>query len=187
MTVEGIVLAAGFSSRMGSFKPAMMLGEKSVVERAIDSLSPICTKVFVVGGHRIEELRAAVGDRIDAEILFNRDFEKGMFTSVKTGARAVSAERALILPCDIPTVKVQTCREILEIEADIVVPKYRGRKGHPVALSKKIIPDLLGRPDDFNLRDFIREIGLETVEVDDEGILLDMDVWEDFEILKRKI
>ena len=186
MTADGIILAAGLSSRMGDFKPAMMLGKKTVIERAIDSMA-ICERIIVVGGHRIDRLREIIRETPRIEIVFNRRFEEGMFTSVKAGIERSSAERIFILPGDIPLVESETLRAMMGIDAEILIPKYRGRKGHPLMLKGGIAKKLLAEPDDSNLRDFTRKIGFTTIDVDDEGILLDMDSPKDYEKLKGKI
>ncbi len=103
-----VILAAGYSSRMGDFKPLMPIGKKSALETLIDSfLTAGVRRVVVVTGYNREPVKkllddlaakhAAAGDSRSGEILsgdpvimeaYNPDFDKGMFTSIQAGIRA---------------------------------------------------------------------------------------------------
>ena len=62
--VNGLILAAGMSSRMGSFKPLMPLRGKTLIENSIDSmlLSGV-SRVVVVLGYRGEEVERILRSR----------------------------------------------------------------------------------------------------------------------------
>jgi molybdenum cofactor cytidylyltransferase len=65
--------------------------------------------------------------------------------------------------------------------ADIVVPACGGRRGHPVLFSSSLIPGILAEGPESSLAAFIRRRNSETVEVNDPGILADLDEMEDFD------
>ncbi len=186
MNVEGVVLAAGYSSRAGAFKPELDLGGKTVIERCVDGLAAVCSRVVVVGGFRIERIRAILEGYPGVEVVYNRDYATGMFSSVKAGTLQVRAERFFVTPGDYPLINPAVCRELLAVDGAIVIPAWGGRKGHPVLMAGSLATALVQADASDNLRDFIHRKGFQTLEVDDEGILLDIDTPEDYQrILKR--
>ncbi len=192
--VDAVVLAAGFSSRTGPgrFKMELPLRGKTVLENTIASLQPCCSRVIVVGGYKYERIKAIVESYPFVETVFNKDYESGMFTSVKTGFARVTSEWFLYTPGDYPMIDADTCRELLNSRTafpgnHIFIPVYKGRKGHPVLMSRELIPGLLAEPEDSNLRVFINRMGYVPVEVGDSGILSDIDTIEDYHRLEEKI
>ena len=181
MKVEGIVLAAGFSSSAGTYKMAWLLEGKPLIHHTIDSMASFCSRIIVVGGHNIERLMELTRCYVKVQVVFNENYSSGMFTSVKEGIKHLKDDKFFLIPGDCPLVKRETFRQLLHARGDIVIPKYRGRKGHPVLMESSLKEEILREPDDSNLRDFIRRKGYETIEVEDRGILVDIDTWEDFE------
>ena len=187
MKIEGVILAAGRSERAGAFKPALLVGGKTMLARCMEGMESVCERIIVVGGSEIDQLRPLLRGFDKAECVENRSFEEGMFTSVKTGLAAVQGDRCFILPGDVPLIPPVVYRQLLAVHADIVVPTYRGRNGHPVCLSKTVIPDILSHPDDSSLREIIRVIGYHPVPVNAEEILLDVDTPEDYASICRRM
>jgi molybdenum cofactor cytidylyltransferase len=185
--IEGVILAAGMSSRAGGFKPGLAIGGKPMLARCIEGMSNVCGRIIVVGGHEVERLRSLVANLHGVVCVENPSYRKGMFTSVKAGLAMVRADRCFVLPVDIPLVPASVYRTLLAIDADIVVPAYRGRNGHPVCLSKTVLPRILSEPDDSSLREAIRALGVCTVDVDAEEILMDVDTPQDYEAICRRI
>lgn len=179
-------MAAGYSSRAGEFKLAWSLAGKSLIERTIESMSPFCARIIVVGGHRVEEITALTRDYAQVEVVFNKDYRSGMFSSVKTGVAHLQGKRFFLLPGDHPLVAGEVYRKLLQVEADIVIPTFKGRKGHPVLIKSALADEILQEPADSNLRAFIRRRGFELVEVEDSGILVDIDTREEYERIKQR-
>ena len=182
---EGIILAAGLSTRAGQYKMALRLGDKTLIEHSITGMAPVVERIFVVGGYRIEVLRQILAGYSQVEVVHNTAFRDGMFSSVRAGLQRVRAERAFLLPGDYPLVSTETYLRLLAEPGDVVIPTCGGRKGHPVLLSAHAIAEILRQPGTSTLRDCIRQIGAVTVDVQDEGILLDVDFPDDFEAVKR--
>lgn len=187
VNVEGIILAAGFSSRAGRNKLLLDVGGKPIIERCISSMYDACTRIIMIGGHRIEDIRPLVTKYPKVELIFNSDFENGMFSSVKKGLSKVTGERFFITPGDYPTVKKSTYRKMLEIDEDIVRPVFNGRNGHPVLMKSHFIDEILSDNTLESMRDFIKSKPYYDLHVDDEGILLDVDDMDDyFKVLDKK-
>jgi molybdenum cofactor cytidylyltransferase len=179
--IEGIILAAGFSRRTGEFKMGLDIFGKPALRRVADEMLKICQRVIVVGGFRLEEIKNIL-DEYDGrvEIVYNRNFEKGMFSSFITGVRQINADRFFMIPGDMPFVSEKVYRKLLAAGASIAIPVYEERKGHPVLLSGELIPELLKLPEEAILRDFINSRSFEVVEVEEEGILQDIDTPGDY-------
>jgi molybdenum cofactor cytidylyltransferase len=185
-SVEGVILAAGSAFRAGTFKPGLLIGGKPMIARCIEGMHVLCRRIIVVGGHEFEQLRALVEGIDGVECVENSSFQKGMFSSVKAGLSCVRGDRCFVIPADIPMVPPRVYQQLLTIKSDVVVPTFQGRNGHPVSFSSSIIPRILSEPDESSLRDIIRSIGLRTIEVDAEEILIDVDTLEDYETVCRR-
>ena len=187
MEIEGIVLAAGFSSRACTYKMTLELGGKTVIEQCIEGMYDICSRVIVVGGHRIEYLEFLLDKYSKIELVFNEKFEEGMFSSVKKGISCIREERCFLIPGDYPLISRRVYESMLEVDSDIVIPVYKHQRGHPVLMKKEAAISLLRSPQYKNVRDFIHFRGFTPVVVEEEGILFDIDTIEDYETLKKKI
>jgi molybdenum cofactor cytidylyltransferase len=184
--IEGVILAAGSSFRAGAFKPALPVGGKPMVERCIEGMQSVCGRIIVVGGHEFETLHELVRGITGVECVCNSRYQTGMFTSVKLGLSLVRAGRCFVLPVDIPLVPPRVYRALLSLDADVAVPSFQGRNGHPVCCSLAVIPRILREPDESSFRDVLRAIGFRAVPVDAEEILIDIDTPRDYERVRQR-
>jgi CTP:molybdopterin cytidylyltransferase MocA len=188
--VWAIILAAGFSSRMGRHKPLLPLGGFTLLERAARLFrSAGVENVLAVAGHRRGETRAEAS-RLGLACKENPTPEAGMFSSVLAGLRALPAEaRAFfLLPVDIPLVRPGTVRALLaarneapEREPGVVYPVHGGERGHPPLIDAGLVPAILrhaARGGAGGLRPVLEAAPALDVPVGDPGILLDMDTPE---------
>jgi molybdenum cofactor cytidylyltransferase len=179
--VEGVVLAAGLSSRAGGYKMEMPLGDKALIERSIEGMLVVASRILVVVGWKAERVRELLAGYPQVEIVLNEAYQEGMFSSVKAGLAQVRAERFFLLPGDHALVGATVYRQLLTVTGDIVIPTYQGRKGHPVLMRGELVPEILGQPPGSILRDYVNRKGYTLVEVDDEGILIDVDTPADYD------
>jgi len=182
---EGVILAAGFSERAGQFKMTLPLGDRTILEICIEGMISVCNRTIVVGGYNYNKIKEIVTDIPNVEFCYNKNYAMGMFTSVKRGIREINAERFFIIPGDQPLVKPDTYRMLLAVDADIVIPRYKGKKGHPVLFRSHLIEEILAMPDEAILRDFINQKSVVCIDIDDKGVLLDVDNPEDYKIVKQ--
>ena len=162
-----IILAAGLSSRFPGFKPLFKLNNKTIIENIIDNLSGICYNIIVVCGYKANEMKTVLNKYGNVQTVVNKNYSDGMFSSI------------FVIPSDMPLVKKETYNTLLETEGDIIIPSYNGKKGHPVLMNSKFIPELLVKKSNSNFSDFIKKKGFNLVEVNDAGILIDIDTEED--------
>jgi len=187
--LEGVILAAGFSSRTGVFKMGLPLAGKTLIEHTIQAMIDFCARVTVVGGHNSERIIDITKAYANVQVVVNPYYRTGMFSSVKEGVRHVKAKWFFFTPGDYPLVKKTTYQRLLDARRaypgeTIFIPVCRGRKGHPILMKGGLVKELLNEPGDSNLRKFIGRNGFTPVEVDDDGILVDIDTLEDYERAK---
>ncbi len=192
MDVAAVILAAGYSSRMGFFKPIAALNGVSALERILRSMSESGVQdVLVVTGFRGDEV-ALLAQRSGARAVFNPRFAEGMFTSVQAGVAALppSVGAFFLLPVDIPTVRASTMRMMLQHASSggVLHPVFRGVRGHPPLIGASLVPQILNFSGSGGLRAFFDAWKAWTLEirVADEGVLMDMDTPEDYDRLCRR-
>jgi CTP:molybdopterin cytidylyltransferase MocA len=189
-SVAAILLAAGRSERMGTFKPLLPFGEETVIEACLGYLREggIQT-IVVVGGHRIDELR----DRLKPEsaiIVENPDPTSEMGHSIACGIDVVPTdfEAVLIALVDHPAVSPQVVQQLIDEwrkGAHFVVPTWEGRGGHPVLVDLRFRSELLNLPREGGLKSlFLNHVGdIRRLPVDSPFIARDMDTWDDYKRL----
>lgn len=183
--IEGVVIAAGRSTRTGGRnKLTLPLDGHTVIHRSVSCLMPFCDRIYVVTGHRENEVVEALPDCPDVIIVYNSNYDDGMFSSILMGFGKVEADYCFLLPGDCPFVDRKAIKGMLERPRDILVPRYHSKPGHPVLLSRQMISKLLSGKGYASLRAFIEANNPEYVDVDSPGILLDIDTMEDYSSAK---
>ncbi len=195
MSVVGVLLAAGASSRMGRPKQLLPFGGRTVLEQGVQNFRDAgVAATVVVLGHHADVIRRETFDILaarDVSEAWNERHEEGMFASVQCGIRAaeaLGAGAALLALVDQPFVPPAVYVEVMRAHgvgsATVTLPTRGDRRGHPVALSMTLRDEIL-RPTDpeTTLRDVIRahESDTQLLPVRADDILRDMDVPEDYE------
>lgn len=189
--IDGILLAAGFSSRAGLFKMTLPLGKKTILECALQGMLEVCQRVTVVGGHRVDTIRELLKNYPRVKLVFNENYRNGMFTSVQTGVGQVEGEAFFLMPGDYPMVPAEVYHALIEemksgtTSRQVFIPTYEGSKGHPVLMKASLKEKILNEPSESNLRDVIRREGFQPVPVAHKGILVDIDTMEDYHSVLR--
>ncbi len=179
MRVDGVVLAAGLSSRMGSNKLIKTIDYMPMIERVILNILPFCEHVIVVVGHRQDDLTAVLETYSKVEIVVNDDYQAGMFSSVKAGCKAVRGDRFFLMPADMPFVKRETFEALQQTEGDIVVPSMNRKAGHPILVKSSVVSGI-GDSQAEHLRAYLAGLEKTYVCVEDCGVLIDIDTPEDY-------
>jgi len=187
--IDGVVLAAGFSSRADAFKMDLDINGKPVLQRVLDAMCFFCAHVFVVAGFKKERVFRLTEDYPKVTVVENANYADGMFSSVKTGVAAVTAPWFFFSPGDYPLISPGVYLRLLEAcfteapggtAAGVYIPVFADRKGHPILINSKLKPALVSEPVDSNLKVFINRTGFTPVPVQDSAILLDIDTPEDY-------
>ncbi len=190
--VEGIVLAAGYSSRTGTFKMGLPVQGKPVIKHVIDTMASVCQSIYIVTGHWKDEIEILLEDykqetyREQIYFVENKQYHDGMFSSVKRGVSALQGNTFFLTPGDYPLLNEDIYFTMLKVPGTIIIPRYRGRNGHPVLFNKFDKQLILDEPDASNLKICIQKQNPVYLDTDMESVLIDLDTIEDYEkILKR--
>lgn len=187
MDVDGVILAAGYSSRANAFKMELEINNKPILQRCIEALYDNCNNIIVVSGYKHEKINRLVENYTKAKVVYNDEFYKGMFSSIKKGIRDVTASKFLLTPGDYPLINKDIIEKLLSEEKEIVIPSFNMRGGHPILLGRNLIREILQEPDDSNLKKYLSKKQCSYLNIDDKGILLDVDTMEDYENVKNII
>jgi molybdenum cofactor cytidylyltransferase len=184
--IGAVVLAAGLATRMGRSKLDLPWPRGgSMLGRVLDVLleGGVDSCVVVTGGHR-QEIEKIAADR-GVESVFNQDFgEDDMLTSIKVGLAALQSDpagAALIMPADHPLLQSETVRGLITAwrkQPDCIwIPSYNHRRGHPVMMPRAFWPELASQGGQGGMRTFLshRESDIEHLNVNDEGVRMDID------------
>lgn len=183
----GLILAGGYSSRMGRFKPLLDFGGRSLILHQIGLLREAgVRRVNVVTGHRHEELEAALAGA-DVQTIHNPQYDDGMFSSVRAGAQAMldgpAADAFFLLPVDFPLAppfQLLLQMQAFEKEAPAAVyPSYDMRRGHPPLLDFRLLPQILAHGGEDGLRGAMAAVeNVAYVQMWDGRARMDMDTEE---------
>lgn len=201
---RAVILAAGFSSRMGTFKPLLDIGGRPALLRLLDVAEEAGVReAFVVLGHMRDEAERALRmfrsedarRSLRAHPVFNANYADGMFSSVRAGISATtegSAPSAILLfPADVPLIPARVVEEVIAAQEkspdSFIVPCFRGKKGHPLLIPASHLREILEHDGSSGLKSITdkydeRIIRLETEE---EAVVLDMDTREAYEEMLR--
>jgi len=183
-----IVLAAGSGSRfkgnahklLQPFDNTTVLG--STLKHAIETGLPM--RVVTMPGLTSQAARhVALRDIVELPDPSQPGSARlGMGFSIANGVSA-SADAAgwLILPADMPMVRPATLLAVaaqLPLHA-VVFAQYQGRRGHPVGFSAELFSELVQLTGDEGARRVAARYPSFGLEVDDPGVLVDVDTADD--------
>jgi molybdenum cofactor cytidylyltransferase len=182
---DGIILAGGYSSRLKKNKMTLKINDQEIILHTIRHMHKICEKIIVVTGHYHEELVELLKDISYIEIVKNKNYELGMFSSVLIGVKQVK-NSFFITPGDYPLISSRTYEVIANGKKKIRVPSYDKHLGHPIFIDISLKTELLNGGFK-NLKAFRDAHDFEYIDVNDSNILLDIDTLEDLQTLKERI
>ncbi len=187
-----MILAGGLSTRMGAFKPLLILEGRSILEEVISLFREAgISDIIVVVGYQAEKIIPLLENQ-GVRWAINDHYDRGMFSSVQVGVRNLDGDcRAFFLsPADMPLVNPLTLKKLVaayrEGNMDVYHPCYGQRRGHPPLIATALIPSIIAFAEPGGMRALLsryKESSLDVV-CDDPGILIDLDTPEDYERAK---
>jgi molybdenum cofactor cytidylyltransferase len=184
-SIAAVVPAAGQSSRFGSMKLLADVDGEPLVNRTLSSLIDVGVDPVVVVLSSAEPLDGVpLMGHANVRSVINRDPSRGMFSSIQCGLAVARADALVVLPADMPFVRPLTVSLVARtcLEAGrVVVPVFSTRRGHPIGIPGALRDGLLMMPPNRSLKDALAALGEELllVDVDDRGVIRDVDVPED--------
>ncbi|WP_158249935.1 nucleotidyltransferase family protein [Zhongshania marina] len=187
-----IILAAGKSRRFGdSDKRFTVLPHGGVLINALVRRA----KKTGLDVSVVINAKDMIADKIDAPCIVAPNAEQGMGASIADAvsvfAKRSAAESLLIMPADLPLLRIESLRRVAASAAPnrIIVPECEGRRGHPVAFGRQFWPLLRELTGDEGARSVIanHHESVDIVEVQDEGIYRDADTPEEMRAVLSKL
>jgi len=186
---EAILLAAGESRRMGYPKPLLKLGARTFIAILADAMLQSAARLIVVVGGHASAVRGAIPADPRIAVVDNHDYLRGQLSSIKAALAHVSSDAggALIHLADHPMVRAETFAAVIDgyrrLDRPIVIARYQARRGHPVLFARGLFGELLAAPEDRGARVVVAAdpARVAYVDVDDPGVLTDLDTPEDLE------
>lgn len=188
MTVTAAVVpAAGAARRFGGGKLTTRLEDgRPLLEHTLESLLEAGLHHVVVvaaDADAFAEVAAIRDPRVT--LVVNPEPDRGMFASIRCGldSLATAPDVLVVLPGDMPFVRAAVIASLVA-EASrgrAVVPRFAGRRGHPLVLPGRFVDPLRHQPDTTTLKLAMGTLGVtpEEIDVDDPGVLRDVDRPED--------
>ena len=187
--IPAIVLAAGASSRMGQPKPMLRADGRTFVRRLLDTLreAAVADAVVVIRPDAADVIREVASAGFGRAVV-NADPARGQLSSLLTGLDAIGDDprvvAALVTLVDVPLVSVSTVSRLLsrvpQTAAPIVRATYRHRHGHPVIFKRELFDELRRADPAAGAKTVVRAHAVEDVEVDDPGVVQDVDTPDDY-------
>ena len=197
-----LVLASGGGTRLGGGKLLLPWRGRPLLLHTLDAAStlPADIPLLVTTGHEAPRVEEAVkagfspGPR-PFRILRNPDWQKGQSTSLRLGIQAIVDEfgpnkSVLVMLGDQPAVSPNTLAKLATAHTaahPATAPMYNDQRGNPVVLSPALFPEIMRLEGDVGARALLKSLGdsLRTIEVDDPGVVRDIDTPEAYDALQR--
>ena len=181
--LDGILLAAGESRRMGYPKALLTVDGQTFIEKISATMLAVVPRLVVLLGAHADRIRRAIprDDRI--VIVENPNYSRGQLSSLKIGLDAVQSDAAgaIVHLGDHPMVRVESFRAVVDsyerTRQPIVVARSSGQRGHPVIFDRSIFFELQTAPEGEGARHVVNAHAsrVEYVDLDDPGVNLDLD------------
>ena len=189
--ISAILLAAGQSKRMnGENKltkeiqgiPLIKLSVKNILASSINEL-------IIVLGHQKEIIEKLIDKNEKIKFVFNKNFESGMASSIKTGLNNLSEKTEAFFIClgDMPMVNHDIYNQLIKSKDNrkIIVPTYKGQQGNPVLFDKSMKEKIMDTTGDVGAKKILElnKDKILNVEINDQSIAKDFNTQNDFNSL----
>lgn len=193
--VSAIILAAGKSTRMGHPKALVKFNGGSFLQTIMKNFNQAGVEdIVVVLGHDSETIAEKL--RLpDKPLVINENYEMGQFSSFQTGIRALSKHTTgvFLALVDQPQIGAEVIRSLLAsflANPDrILIPTYRGHRGHPTVFPGRLFEEIRTAPATISARDILtdHQADILELEVQDESILWNINTKSDLQQIQRRM
>ena len=189
--ISAILLAAGQSKRMdGENKltkeikgiPLIKLSVKNILASSVDEL-------IIVLGYQKEIIEKLIDKNEKIKFVFNKDFESGMASSIKTGIDNLSDKTEAFFIClgDMPIVSHNIYNQLIKSKdnKEIIVPTYKGQQGNPVLFNKSMKEKVIDISGDIGAKKILKlnKAKILNLEINDQSIAKGFNTQDDFNSL----
>jgi molybdenum cofactor cytidylyltransferase len=191
MNVAILILAAGNSSRMGTPKQLLAVGDTTLLGVAIqNALKSNAQNMFCVLGANAKTIEPTIS-QYNIETIINPDYQKGLSSSIIRGVEELlNFDAILITLSDQPKVDSEYLNQMISEYKNnphpIIASLYDGIMGVPALFPKHYYPELLKLEGDKGAKQLLnsRDILIKTMK--SSVNLLDIDTPEDYQKFLKK-
>jgi len=193
--VSTIILAAGQSTRMGYPKALTQFEGRSFLHTVMGHFEQVgMDDILVVLGHEAQRIRREL--RLpQSRLVINENYKMGQFSSFQVGVRALSEDiaGAFLALVDQPQIGADVIRSVLASFSanpeQIVIPAYRGKRGHPTLFPRRLFEEISAAPTSISARDILAAHQADILEVDvqDESIMWNINTESDLERVQQRV
>jgi molybdenum cofactor cytidylyltransferase len=177
VSIAAVILAAGDSTRLGRPKQDVVLGDETLLNRAVRvaleaGLAPV---IAVVREARYSDDLQQQGVRV----VLNRKAHEGMASSIVCGVMVAQTMQALgvvLMTCDQPALQPEHLRALANNAEAITGSAYSGRVGVPAYFPATAFGALMDLKGDIGARELLRD----AMSIPQQGLSVDIDTEEDF-------
>ncbi len=190
MNLSAIILSAGASTRMGSPKALLKIGEKTFLQHIVDELhSANVSEIVIVLGADAEKIQSTL-DWFDGDVVVNNDWQRGQLSSLITGINFLEKKNidgVIVCPVDHPLISAKLISELASAfysaNKKIIIPVFNKQRGHPIIFSKELFSEIQNAPLEVGAKAVVRKSSDEVFEMesDERGILVNIDTMEQYQ------
>jgi len=189
--ISAILLAAGQSRRMnGENKLTKKIQGVPLIKHSVKNiLAASIDELIIVLGYQKEIIEKLIDKNEKIKFVFNKDFESGMASSIKTGLDNLSEKNEAFFIClgDMPMVSSDIYNQLIKSKdnKEIIIPTYRGQQGNPVLFDKSMKRKVLDIRDDVGAKKIL-ELSKDKIlnlEINDQSITRGFNAQDDFSSL----
>jgi len=189
--ISAILLAAGQSKRMnGENKLTKEIQGTSLIERSVQNiLDSSVQELIIVLGYQKEIIEKLIDKNEKIKIVFNKNFESGMASSIKTGLNNLSEKTEAFFIClgDMPMVGHDIYNQLIKSKGnkEIIVPTYKGQQGNPVLFDKSMKETVMNITGDVGAKKILElnKNKILNLEINDQSIVKGFNTQGDFSSL----
>ena len=197
--INGLIVAAGLSGRMKSFKPLVDYKGKPFIINIILKLEVICDQIFIVTGFKADELKSSVKNALikthhnellkKIKFVYNDSFQNGMFTSLQKGISAAkNCDWILYHFVDqpgLPNEFYSTFFNQIDSKYNWIQPSYKNKNGHPILIKSDLFDLIINSSEDSILKEMSKspEVKKKYWECNSKEIFQDIDTEEDYQTI----
>jgi molybdenum cofactor cytidylyltransferase len=194
-TVSAIILAAGNSVRMGSPKFMLRFDEThNFLEKIVEGYKSFgCKEIKIVLNQSGANILKQEGSKdIDIkQIVVNTNPEKERLLSIQIGLKALTNPKLIFIhPVDNPFVDLDILKLLVNSSknCDYQIPVYRGKGGHPILISKKVIDEICHTSNmNINFKVFLESFLKFRVNVNNPAVLSNINTKVDYLDFQQEI
>ncbi len=189
--ISAILLAAGQSKRMnGENKLTKEIQDIPLIKHSVKNiLASLIDELIIVLGYQKEIIEKLIDKNEKIKFVFNKDFESGMASSIKTGLDNLSEKAEAFFIClgDMPMVNHNIYNQLIKSKnnKEIIVPNYKGQQGNPVLFDKSMKEKIINISGDVGAKKIL-ELNKDKIlnlEINDQSIVNGFNTQDDFSSL----